>query len=141
MSTPSMSPLITRRALGAAALAALLLAAVGLARLGPAPAMPTFGSDPIPAVHQPSAGAADWRPVAPAPLTGDGAETRPSADPSSGTVEPDGATVRAGGSPGGVLGDRAGGALGGVTRAGGLNGGVVLRNNAGALPGGVVERD
>jgi hypothetical protein len=81
------------------ALLALLLAAVALSRLGPAPAAAVLRINANPPVHQTAPESLGQAPGAVISIADDGVET-------------DGATVNAGALPGGV------------TRAGGLAGGV-----------------
>ena len=114
MPTSLLTQPAARRARLAALLAALLIAVAALSRLGPtpAPAAPVFGSDAIPAVHQTAPEPFDRGPITAVSITGDSVNAQSPPGAPGGVVEPDPATVRAGGSPGGVLGDRAGGIVG-----------------------------
>jgi hypothetical protein len=120
MQTSLLTHPVRRAAISVAlliAVVALLIAVVVLFRLGPAPApvAPVLGADAIPAVHQTAPESADWEPGAVVSITGDSVATQSPADAPIGMVEPDRATVNAGGAMGGVdMRHRAGGAAGGI---------------------------
>jgi hypothetical protein len=130
MRTSLLTHPVARRAGWAAILAALLIAAVALSGLGPrpAPAAPVLRINANPPVHQTAPESFDRQPGAAVSITGDSVETQSPTDAPIGMVEPDRAIVNAGGVSGGVLGDRDGGAGGGVKRAGGARAGVDMRD-------------